>query len=230
MKKSLKDRFEEFQEETNQKLDQIEAEINSYSKALGISSESSVKSTSSICSDIGPPSEIDWDVFSIKVQADPDAAITEIITYLRSALAQKASSRSIIEKANCKYVDSTFQRVSTQLTAYVNQKVLNNHNQLMSEINNTIHEIDLLKEHMTHEFAEIHALINECFQEKERIQRESDLNPNYLYYHERQRHIINRNLVQNTMRRYSGPLLRDRKDIKKEAKSLSFTLTPSKLQ
>ena len=115
---------------------------------------------------------IDWDKFSDLIQTNPEDAILDMINFLRGQLNKKASTKRLIEKANSQYVDTSFQRVSTQLTAMINQSILKNHNHLVAEISDIQLEIDDLQSTISQEFEEIKQMIADCRKTKEEVKKD----------------------------------------------------------
>ena len=216
-----------FQSEMTKRLDELETKISVLTdlSQTSMSLDSAllaVTSTSSLQLEPPPNPEVDWDSFASTFQTNPEDAVLEIISHIRNSLARKASTRRVIEKANNQYVDQSFQRVSTQMSATVNQRVLKNHNQLECEIAEVIQEVDKLKDHMAHEFGEIRALIAEIRQQKQAMGADGDYS--LLYYRngtQRARSIVAR---RTSVMRSNPPLLRGRKKSTATAKALAFTI------
>ena len=219
-----------FQSEMTKRLDELETKISIITDVsqppLPIdSSLLATASTSSIQAiEAQPPApEIDWDSFAKLFETNPEDAVLEVISVIRSSLARKASTRRVIEKANNQYVDQSFQRVSTQMSAIVNQMVLKNHNHLEGEIAEVIQEVDKLKDHMAHEFGEIWALIDDIRRQKAELESESSY-PSMFFHGDSQRsRSVTASRRAATLPR-SSPRLRGRKKPSSTAKPLAFTL------
>ena len=222
-----------FQSEMNARLDYLDVKISTMadmSAAVGPADQGTVGAALGSASSVGacdlpPPPEIDWDNFAELIKSNPEDAVMDIIYYIRTSLARKASTKRLIEKANCQYVDQSFQRVSTQLTALINQKVLQNHNQLESEINDVIGEVDKLRDYMAHEFGELRLLIEEIKQQKDELEREGDYpGPVYCDSHKTKANAIKRAEASGPLRRANPPLLRMRRTVHAASKPFAFTL------
>jgi hypothetical protein len=175
--------------------------------------------------------QIPWGDFPDMVKERPQEAISLVIQHIRTSLSTKAMTKKLIEKANCQYVDSSFQRVSTQLTALINQRVLQNHNQLEKEINDLIHETEVLKDNMAHQFAEIRGLIQECREQKEEMERTQDCRPKRPGETMPRRGTLTRALgapLAPLTRLQAAPLLRSKREVMQGDERLSMTLTPVK--
>ena len=177
--------------------------------------------------------EMDWDQFNELIETNPEDAIIEMINYLRVSLERKASTKRLTEKANSSYVDSSFQRVSTQLTAMINQSILKNHNIVENEVSNIMMEIDNLKDMMSHEFDELRMMIADCKKLKETFkQKESDVYQQTYYQSQiqsrtRYRTSSSFNPIQQRQQNPRQLLLRPRKIANTPVKTFSATLTNS---
>ena len=97
-----------------------------------------------------------------------------IISDARETLFSKATTKKLIEKANLKYVDSSFQRFSTEITAQMTQKAIQKHQSIEETIDQIDKELTDLKERATKEFAELRAAIKEI-KEVKQLQIEEEL-------------------------------------------------------
>ena len=104
-------------------------------------------------------------------------SIAHIISDARESLFNKATTKKLIEKANLKYVDSSFQRFSAEITAQMTQKVSQKHQQLEEEIDQIDRELTELKEKAIKEFAELRSSIKEI-QELHELQIQAELAKN----------------------------------------------------
>lgn len=159
-----------FEEECNNRLDQLDISLQNLVGKAGLSKSGiSATSSTSSCSSIA---SVDFMTLNsgrrgseLDVIASEDfdfyQTISQVINNIRKSLKTKSSTKRIIEKANTKYVDSSLQRFSTQLTAMMNQQVSQKHQELENEINTLGREIDDLKELAQKEFAELRAAITE---------------------------------------------------------------------
>ena len=111
-----------------------------------------------------------------KFNTNAEDTFSDIILIIRRNLAKKANTKRLIEKSNSQYVDLSFQRTSTQLTALVNQKIFQEHTELEEEILNISTNLDKLKEHMIYEFNQIKDTIKEIKQIKEDLIKETEFN------------------------------------------------------
>jgi hypothetical protein len=93
----------------------------------------------------------------------------ELIYSIRKKLAEKASAKRLIEKANRTYVDLNFQKTSIQLTAQLYQKVQQEESAIDKQINDLNNKVDELQNRMYQEFGEIRTLINEVAKVREEI-------------------------------------------------------------
>lgn len=140
-----------------------------FSNTQSVTSSSSLGST-----DLSTVQDIMWDDFEEEFKEDPVAATEKLINFIRFHLYNRATTKKFIEKANSQYVDTSFQRVSTQLTAHVNQAYMTNHNQIEEEIMGINQQLDSMKEQMSREFTDIKNIIAEIKQQKLEQERQNN--------------------------------------------------------
>lgn len=168
--------------------------------------------------------EVDWDVLTLMIDNNPEEAIKQVINVIRGRLAKKANTKRIIEKANNQYIDSSFLRVSTQLTAKINQRVVNIHTKIQNDVQDIITEVDHLQDHMSQEFGEIRSLINQCYEKKEEAEREAMFSQDQ----KRATSSMKRNKPNVPLiRRSNTPLLRSKKSGRKANSNISLALKGS---
>lgn len=213
--------IEEFVNEMNRQLDELDSrlatiyeEITRNTPLGETGNTTSLQSSTSVSSNgslDGAVSSIQWDDLVDTFSISPEAAMLSLIGYSRNTLGKKSSAKKLIEKANSQYVDTSFQRVSTQLTALINQALLQNHADFETEILDVSNKLDSLKEHMTHEFAEIKNMIQEIRHQKLEMER-SQAYPQFM---QRQQMINtasypNQRFQMNAALRRSAPLSKSR--------------------
>ena len=157
--------LKEFESDCNKQLDEIEAKISQLSDKFN-------NSSSEVISPISSTSSIDQTNLNKALQElssenlvgdafDFNDSMAKIISEARDGLMSKSPAKKLIEKANRKYVDSLFQRFSTEITAQVIQKVVQRQSSIEDEIDQIDKELNELKENAVKEFAEMRAAIKE---------------------------------------------------------------------
>ncbi|OHT12280.1 hypothetical protein TRFO_17968 [Tritrichomonas foetus] len=230
MTNGLEEQIDEFLKSMNAKINDIETKacdmLPGFSQLGAIANQSSFSSVGTIV-DIPPPQEIDWNRFGELIESNPEDAVFDLINYLRGNLARKASTKRLIEKANSQYVDSSFQRVSTQLTAMINQSILQKHNILEAEISNILLEIEDLKDEISHEFDEIRQMIVECKKQKENTKKEDIYQTTFYQGQQRNRYRPNSSFNSSPSQSITKPMIRPRKMASTPMKNFSVTVTNS---
>jgi len=236
MSGALSQHLATIQEDFNRRLDELELKLISISDSTMPnlpSFESNADSISSNHSSSSMDSPLQSEFADVlmsdlpnKFESNPEEVFTDIINFVRRSLAKKASTKRLIEKANAQYVDLSFQRVSIQLTAFSNQKILQEHNNLDVEINGINSELDALKDHMESSFEEIKGMIKELVQLKEDMEQEAEMNKllsHDMGFHGRSSHTV------PLLRRGVNLLTQQRKSvITKRKKPVSLLLAPTK--
>jgi hypothetical protein len=114
------------------------------------------------------------DDFVSQYYDNSELALTRMIAQLRGELRGCVHTKRLIEKSNLQYVDMSFQKASTRLTALINQKVTARHHQIESELSVVMSEIDSTRELMVKELAGLRVLIQDCRSTVEEIKREKE--------------------------------------------------------
>jgi hypothetical protein len=208
------------------RLDELEEQVSmmhsNLSGQIGLSGSclfwSQSMSSLPMLEPISPEKEMSIDEFAAQYHENAETAVLSLVTQIRTQLATRVPTRRLIEKSNAQYVDTSFQRVSTRLTALVNQKVTARHYQLESELSSVIAEIDGLRDHVVHELADIRAIIQDCKSTMEKIRH---VNEPALHGTQTKGRMVPRKGI---LRRPIAPLLRARSSVQADAIEVSLEL------
>jgi hypothetical protein len=178
---------------------------------------------------IGPIPVIEslgWDEILPLFETSPQDAVSEMINYIHVRLSERVNTKRLIEKANQHYVDMSFQRLSTQLTALTNQKVLINRNDIDAQIGEFLKEIDAFRDSISHEFADIKSTIHELLREQEDVALDREFAPGL---HDQQRSRLTPAMPKGNPGRNTAPsMMRARNTVQKGSVQTSLELRPVK--
>jgi hypothetical protein len=224
----LHDELDTFRTNFSVKLDELETRLNFLLPVLnpngtpreGNSADPSSASLASVTSVAGQDSNFSIDDFAAMFAEKPEDAVIGLIGYISDRLSQRVNTKRFIEKANSQYVDTSFQRVSTHLTALISQKVLAHHDKIESEMAAVISEVDSLRDQIVHQLADIRNLIQECRIIIDEKEREKEFVASYLSDQQRGR----LTLKTGPPRRPLVPLLRARQNVQDGSVQVSLAL------
>lgn len=178
----IHDALTKFETECNNRLDELDIDVDTLlGKASATRSSIANTSSNSSCSSIASLEMLnlesarqnsDLAIISDE-EFDFNRSINQLIMNIRNDLKTKSSTRRLIGKVNQKFVDSSLQRFSSQVTAMVNQQVNQKHSELEEKIKQIETEIDNLKEQAQKEFAELRAAIKDIQQLQEKSTNEN---------------------------------------------------------
>jgi hypothetical protein len=168
--------------------------------------------------------EFSIDEFAANYPSDPEPSIQALIAAITEGLQNTVSTKRFVEKANCQYVDSLFQRASTHLTAQVNQRVLARHHQVESELAAVDAEVDSLTDYIAHELAEMRAIIQDCRSLMAQIKAAKD--EAMLRLSDQQRCRLS--MKKGPPKKTQVSLLRERKNVQADSVEISLALRISK--
>lgn len=151
-----------FEEECNKRLDEIESHLASV-ETQNLDNNLTVSTTDIYIDPALLEQILSSEQFKELGQETQDfeTKISNIIIDSTEILKQKASTKRMTEKANRNYVDSSFQKYSTNVSAFVNQRISEKQVSLEKEMDIIEEEIDALKERAVKEFNEIKNTIHE---------------------------------------------------------------------
>jgi hypothetical protein len=226
MEDRIQDHLASLRLSLNARLDELEQQISSIqlqvTAQLSANPSEDIPHASAVSSDSSPVvKDFTIDDFAAQYEENSEAALSALITEIRAQLSGRVHTKRLIEKSNSQYVDTSFQRVSTRMTALVNQKVMTRHYQLESELSSVIAAIDGLHDQVVHELADVRGLIQEC-----RSIMEDLRGANEFAAHGNQRGRVSKQ--KGVLRKPIVPLLRARNSVQADAVQVSLSLSVTK--
>lgn len=235
MKSSLAQSLASIQESFNNRLDMLEIKLINISDAtfpnslLTDHNDLSKELLPTIPQEVASSREADESNEPIPMKAIkdinlPEDQFTDLIFKIRRHLAKKASAKRLIEKSNSQYVDLKFQRLSTEMYAYITQQSHEQHKEILDEIDSLDSEVEELRNVMYDEFQSLRTLIDEVAElQRQKASEEQSMMRKGAY---KGRVARNHNIAVPLLKKRKIETSQSRKSDIQKKKSQNLTLAP----